>query len=184
MSVLEGETGNLDNAIKYCRKSLEFNPSNEKVRELLEVLLAKKFSKKIPKEGLIHSPEELGYEAFGESKDIISLATGLPVVEEKEGEYKVEDASERIAYGKTAEEAFSKYLQELMGKSEITHIPGRESLAVQDALTGRLQKYRSYVSEHPEILKEPPEVRVALFERDVFGKKVDIEKIRKKYSKC
>jgi hypothetical protein len=109
----------------------------------------------------------------------VTSALPAPIVEKREGEYKIGDVS-----GKAEGEALSKYFSNIVssktgGKTTTKPIPGRERFAFQDIMTGRLAKYNSYLDSHPEISNEPPEVQAALFERDVLGKKVDIEAIKK-----
>lgn len=69
------------------------------------------------------------------------------------------------------------------GRTSVKPIPGREHYALQDVMTGRFKKWEEYLSKNPKVLEEPPEVQVALFERDVYHEKRDIETIRKKATK-
>jgi hypothetical protein len=66
------------------------------------------------------------------------------------------------------------------GRTTVKPIPGRAHLALQDLATGRFKKWEEYLSKNPKVSEESPEVQVALFERDVYHEKRDIEAIRKR----
>jgi len=82
--------------------------------------------------------------------------------------------------GKTPDETLSKYFMKLTGgKHHVTPISGREDAFMYDLTRGRYAKWDSYLSKHPEVRDEHPEVQRALFERDIIGMKVDLEAVRK-----